>query len=110
MENNVLSWAKALERGCEPRAYPYTIDEVPMGEYEALLDFKIWSQKVMGINCYFTQVETGKKFRLTVYREASYRIRGVDINFATCPVGARYKIRVRANQKKNTVFEYAELL
>ncbi len=63
MENNVLSWNIALEKGLEPRLYPYTAEHVPVGKYEAVLDFKIWAKKAMGICCYFTQRNTGIKFQ-----------------------------------------------
>lgn len=49
MECNVLSWNVALEKGYEPRLYPYATEYVPLGEYEAVLDFKIWAKKAMAI-------------------------------------------------------------
>jgi len=39
MENNVISWNIALEKGYEPRLYSYTAEHIPVGEYEAILDF-----------------------------------------------------------------------
>jgi hypothetical protein len=54
MECNVLSWNVALEKGYEPRIYPYATEDVPLGEYEAVLNFKIWAKKAMAISCYFT--------------------------------------------------------
>lgn len=110
MERNVLPWSKALEMGHEPRNYPYSFDDVPTGEFEAVLDFKIWAKKVMGINCYFTQSETGKKFRLTVYCHGYYRVWKEEMDFATCPVNRKYRIKVIANQKKNMVLASAVLL
>jgi len=114
MATNVLSWGVALDKGFEPSEYPYTIDKVPLGEYEAILDFKIWAKKVMGICCYFTQVVSGKKFQLTVYckgRTGAYKIiEGCGIDFTSCPIGTAYKIKVGANEKKKIVFEKAALI
>lgn len=67
MESNVLAWNVALEKGYEPRLYSYATADVPLGVYEAALDFKIWAKKAMGIGCYFTQKDTGAKFQITVY-------------------------------------------
>ena len=66
MENNVLSGNVALEKGHEPRLYPYTAEHVPVGSYQAVLDFKIWAKKAMGICCYFTQRNTGIKLLMGI--------------------------------------------
>ncbi len=104
MENNVLSWNVALEKGLEPRLYPYTAEHVPVGKYEAVLDFKIWAKKAMGICCYFTQRNTGIKFQLTVYRRQKdklYMIDESDLDFKVCSDNASYLICVNLNGKQN---------
>jgi hypothetical protein len=110
MAVNVLSWKKAIGQGLHPGLYRY--DEVPTGEYAAVLDFKIWAKKLMAINCYFTQAETGMKIQMTVYcKEAGeYKLEGSEIDFATCPVHRCYHIKVVANQKKKMIFAGALLL
>ena len=110
MSSNVLSWKDALAKGFNPSLYPYL--DVPVGEYDATLDFKIWAKKVMAISCYFTQHVTGKKIQLTVYcNEAGlYKAGNSEINFAACEIGRMYRIEVIANQKKKVVFAHAELL
>jgi hypothetical protein len=40
MENKVLSWNVALDKGCEPRLFPYAAEEIPLGQYDAVFDFK----------------------------------------------------------------------
>ena len=67
MTGRVLSWHTAVASGHEPRLYTYIASEVPLGEYEAILDFRIWVKKTIEISCYFAQVQTNKKFQLTVY-------------------------------------------
>lgn len=111
MKGNVLSWGVALRKGFQPGMYSYS--EVPLGAYEATLDFKIWAKKIMGINCYFTQSNTGKKFQLTVYckfKKGLYRIEGCEIDFVVCPVERVYNIKVFADQKKKTIFAAASLI
>ena len=110
MESNVLSWHIALERGFEPRLYPYVTAQVPLGTYEAVLDFKIWARKAMAICCYFTQRDTGVKFQLTVYRrpeDKSYRLEEGDVDFRVCPVNRVYTIKVIWNGKQQAAFQYA---
>lgn len=105
-----MSWGVALEKGYEPRLYPYTIEHVPLGEYEAVLDFKIWAKKTMGICCYFTQEESGIKFQLTVYRmptDKLYMINGCDLDFTVCAANALYLITVGLNGKQNITFKNA---
>ena len=100
MESNVLSWLIALERGYEPRFYPYATPHVSLGTYEAVLDFKIWARKAMAICCYFMQRETGVKFQLTVYQrtdDKSYRLEEGDVDFRVCPVNNVYIIKVIRN-------------
>ncbi|TXJ24906.1 MAG: hypothetical protein E6Q24_15270 [Chitinophagaceae bacterium] len=97
MAGNVLSWARALQMGYEPRLYHYQPGDVPMSEVDAVLDFKVWAKKVMGINCYFTQASTGKKFQLTVYLnkgKGNYRLTNGEVDFSQCPCGVLYRLRI----------------
>lgn len=112
MAGNVLSWGVALDKGYTPWLYVYAPKEVPMGEFDAILDFKIWAKKVMGISCYFTQMGTGRKFQLTVYldlRTRLYRIQGCEVDFVQSPIGHCYQVKVSLHSKGRTVFEKAVL-
>ena len=110
MESNVLSWNQALEKGNEPRLYSYLAANISLGEYEAKLDFKVWPRKISGICCYYTQMDTGVKFQLTVYRRQKdelYMIEGCDIDFKTANYPAYYHIKVDLNSKGNITFKHA---
>src|SRR4051812_40690387 len=100
MASNVFAWKDALAKGLNPGLYSYS--DIPLGEYDAILDFKIWAKKVMAINCYFTEVLTGRKILLTVFcNEAGvYKVGGSDLNIANCDIGRVYRVTVIANQKK----------
>lgn len=102
--SNVLSWNQALEQGLNPRDYSYRKEDVPLGEYIASLDFKIWAKDATGVSCYFTKVDTDQKILLTVYRThdtREYILDGVD--FKECPTG-KYLITVELNSKGNIKF------
>ena len=113
MESNVLSWQQALRLGCEPRDYPYATEAVPLGVLTARLDFKIWAKKAIGLNCYFTCMESGKNFQLTVYRRHdghSYMLDMGTVDFRTCPAPGIYKIETGLNGKGNIRFIAAEFI
>lgn len=100
MGPNVLLWNQALRMGHQPALYPFIATLVPTGEFEAVLDFKIWAKKTMGICCYFTQQSSGRKFQLTVYRrkkDERCMLDGSEIDFTTCETGASYIISVEIN-------------
>ncbi len=106
----MISWNIALEKGYEPRLYPYTAEHIPVGEYEAILNFKIWAKKAVGISCYFTQKETGVKFQVTVFRRQTdrlYRLNKNDIDFTTCDINSIYKITVVINNISRAIFKNA---
>ena len=110
---NVVTWLQAIEKGYEPRLYSYQIEDVPVGEYDAVLDCKVWANKIMGICCYFTQKCTGKKFQLTVYRrlvDKIYKLKSSDIDFTECPLNCAYHIRVSIHEKGRAVFEEVSLV
>ena len=113
MARNVLSWNAALDIGLDPRKYTYVAGEIPLGEFEAVLDFKIWAKKILAIGCYFTHAVTEQKFQLTVYCKAGvglYRVEECSIDFTECPIGRLYRVKVIADQKKKIVFKGAEII
>lgn len=113
MPGNVLSWGVALRKGYEPGLYEFTAEGVPLGLIEAVLDFKIWAKNIMGINCYFTEVATQKKFQLTVYlsnRLRLYRLASDGIDFYDCPTGRIYRIHTEHGKSGKVMFADAILL
>lgn len=112
MANNVLSWHRALDQGFEPREYKYAAGLVPEGEYDAILDQKIWAKKAIAINCYFTIVTTRQKIQLTVFckpQTGLYQVPGSVVDFPSCPLGQIYHVHVKANDKGRVVFQKAAL-
>ncbi|MBE9599931.1 hypothetical protein [Pedobacter sp. MC2016-24] len=67
---NVLQFNAALDAGLEPRNYTYKKEEVPLGNYDARLDFMIWSKNGNAINCFFTVFPSGQLISLSVYKNA----------------------------------------
>jgi hypothetical protein len=108
MHRNVLSFRAALEKGYEPRLYSYDPARIPLGEMEAMLDFKIWSKRIIAINCYFTKTDTGEKFVLTVYghpKTGRYTLPGSTLDFGQCPIDCSYNVMVgrKGVDEKNKV-------
>ena len=113
MSNRVLTWKMAIESGCNPSEYSYDADDVPLGEFEATLEFKIWAKNTMGISCYFIEKHTGKKFRLTVFRQTANKAYTLDsggISFVESPVNCTYLLKVSRNAKGRIIFEKAEVV
>ena len=63
----VLSLAQAVSSGFEPQGYNAA---VPVGKVTARLDFRMWSKSI-NLRCFFTNLESGEKFRLYVRQQAS---------------------------------------
>ncbi len=110
--SNVLTWRTALDKGLEPRLYPYAAMDIPTGEFVARLDFKIWSKRAYTISCYFTETATGNKFQLSVYRRHDDHVYGLtdgSLDFKECAVDAEYLIMVGLTEKVSVVFQRATL-
>jgi hypothetical protein len=108
-----MSWKEAVEKGLEPKSYTYKAEEVPTGEMEVVLDFKVWAKQAMGIGCYFTQAETGLRFVLTVFRgdnDGYYMVRDCAIDFTDCPTGVAYRLKVALNSHGNPYMSAATLV
>jgi hypothetical protein len=108
MDRNVLSYRAALEKGYDPRLYSYDPARIPLGEMEAVLDFKTWSRRIIAVNCYFTKTGTGEKFVLTVYghpKTGRYTLAGSTLDFGQCPIHCSYNVMVqrRGSDAKNKV-------
>jgi len=111
--SKVLTWRTALDNGFEPRDYAYAVEDLPIGDYEARLDCKIWQKNTMGISCYFTGLSDEKKFRLTVFlrkEDKVYALPDSTLDFRDCPLKRNYLLRVVINSEDNPVFKHAQLL
>jgi hypothetical protein len=100
-KTTVLGFFPALEAGYEPRNYSWLAGDVPVGEYEAKLDFMIWSKKQVAINCYLTAIASGQSFRLTAYRNKAedYMAGAIAVRFL--PFGSVLLVTVELNGSGN---------
>jgi hypothetical protein len=97
MDRNVLSFRAALDKGYEPRLYSYDPARIPLGDMDAVLDFKTWSKRIIAVNAYFTKQDTGDKFVVTVYchnKTGRYSLPGSTVDFGKCPVDCLYRVHV----------------
>ena len=111
--SNVMTWRYAIENGYEPREYPYAAAYIPLGEYEAVLEFKTWSKRAFTMSCYFTALLSRQKFQLSVFKRNTDHVYGLKdgvVDFRECPVHAVYKITVSLNAKDKAVLEKATLI
>jgi hypothetical protein len=82
-----------------------------MGEYIAVLDYKIWSKRIIAINCYFTKIDEGNKFVATVYcnnKTGRYCLHGSSVDFAICPLNVQYLIGISKSKSDKIVLVKAE--
>ncbi|CAN5165971.1 hypothetical protein BH11BAC5_BH11BAC5_44030 [soil metagenome] len=111
MERNVFSRGVALNKGYKPGLYTYDAVLIPMGEYIAVLDYKIWSKRIIAINCYFTKLDEGNKFVVTVYcnnKTGRYSPYGSSVDFAICPLNAQYLIGISKSKSDKIALVKAE--
>jgi hypothetical protein len=97
MERNVLSFRAAMVKGYQPRLYSYDPARIPLGDMEAVLNFKTWSKRILAINAYFTKEDSGDQFVVTVYCHSTtgrYALPGSTVDFGRCPLGCLYRVQV----------------
>jgi hypothetical protein len=112
MERNVTSFNAAIGKGHEPRLYTYDTEQIPLGEFDAVLDFKTWSKRIIAINCYFTKMDTRNKFIVTVYcnnKTGRYQVNDSEVNFSDCATGKAYHIVVAKDAKNRIKLLKAEI-
>ncbi|HZH97188.1 MAG TPA: hypothetical protein VEY06_14950 [Flavisolibacter sp.] len=111
MQRNVFSFKVAIAKGCEPRLYSYDPGKMPLGVFDARLDCKIWSKRIIAINCYFIRIDTEERFVVTVYcnRETSrFQLSHSTVDFSQCPTGEIYCLKFIKNDKGKVLLEKAE--
>ncbi|RKR82845.1 hypothetical protein BDD43_3035 [Mucilaginibacter gracilis] len=96
-ERTVLGFKPALDAGYEPRNYSWLPDVVAVGNYEATLDFMIWSKKHVAVDCYLTVVGDGKQIRLTAYRNKAEDYMAGELAVTYLPFGTRLIVTVALN-------------
>ena len=113
MERNVYSFRVSIKKGNSPNLYTYQPNQIPLGEFDAMLDFKTWSKRIIAINCYFTKINTGNKFVVTVYckyETGKYTVPNSVIDFSNCATNETYRVAIEKNHKGNIVLVKAETI
>ena len=107
MERNVYSFRVSIKKGNSPNLYTYQPNQIPLGEFDAMLDFKTWSKRIIAINCYFTKINTGNKFVVTVYckyETGKYTVPNSVIDFSNCTTNETYRVAIEKNHKGNIFY------
>jgi len=106
-----FSYDKAIAAGLEPRDYDW--QHPPEGSWIGRLDFKVWGQAA-NLVCYFTEISTGRKFRLSAFRPKTrtgsrYAPRDGAIDFSAEGIdGQAYRLQTGLNPKGNPAWFSAE--
>ena len=111
MQRNVYSFKVAIAKGYVPRLYCYERDKIPLGVFDARLDFKIWSKRIIAINCYFIRINTDERFVVTVYcnhETSRFQLPQSTVDFSQCATGEIYCLKVIKNDKGKVLLEKAE--
>jgi hypothetical protein len=78
--------------------------------YECTLDFLEWG-KSANLFCFFTNIETQKKYRLSVWFNNGYKPRKGNVSFKDAELGKIYRIEIKDGENgKLPTFVDAELL
>jgi hypothetical protein len=109
-ERTVLGFKSALEVGFEPRNYSWSPDVIAVGEYKATLDFMIWSNKHVAVDCYLTAAADGKQIRLTAYRNKAEDYMAGDLAVPYLPFGTPLLITVALNGAGNPKWTNAAVI
>ena len=113
MKCNVYSFKAAIAKRHSPGLYTYDPEQIPLGEIDAMLDFKTWSKRIIAINCYFTKMDITGRFVLTVYcnyQTGKYEVGGSSVNFSTCATGAVYHLIIGRNNRGKVILLSAEVV
>jgi hypothetical protein len=111
MERNVYSFKVAIAKDYEPRLYCYEPDKIPLGVFDARLDFKIWSKRIIAINCYFTRIDTDERLVVTVccnHETSRFQLSQSTVDFSQCPTDRIYRLQIIKNEKGKVLLEKAE--
>jgi len=108
-EKTAVGFKPALEAGFEPRNYSWSADVVPVGDYEATLDFMIWSNRHVAVDCYLS-TDDGKQIRLTVYRNKADDYFAGQTAVAYLPFGTRLAVKVELNGNGNPKWTNATVI
>lgn len=75
-DERVIDYEEAVDWGLEPESYSRT---VPAGKHTVKLIFKTWGKKC-SLNCFFKDMETEQKYRITVFTSPKnpYRYKAKD--------------------------------
>ena len=108
-----FSFQATVENGFEPSDYRSLLhDESPMTA-EALLDFKVWG-KSPNLTCFFWNIRTGEKFRLSAFdnkRDRRYTPRDGNIDFSEPGIeNGLYLVETAKGKKGLCAWQSAKLL
>jgi hypothetical protein len=96
VNGNILSYKQAVHKGLKVEAYNFQPEQIPEGYHKAILDYKVWSSRIMSIHLYFT-LQAQEKIELSIFPSKStgcYTIAGSKVDIISCPTGEVYILHI----------------
>ncbi|GEM_PF-1984435 len=81
--------------------------DAPMGTWQGRLDFHAWG-KSTNLFCYFTDIASGDKFRLSVFSRSNYAPYNGDVFFDQEPTGGIFELETSMTKNGNIKLTYAK--
>ncbi len=110
-DTRAIDYYDAVDWGLEPESYTR---DIPIGVHNLKLMFKTWGKK-NSLNCFFKDINTNKKYRITVFSSYKipyqYKARDNNIDFSESGnLGNIYQITTKNNPKGYSIMISVNLL
>lgn len=104
-QKRALTRAQVEEAGFQRGEYS---DDLPEGTWRGRLDFKKWGRRCL--LCYFTELTTGRQYRIAAFREDDkrYTPRDGSVDFSYTDPGAIFELTTGKNTKGRSAWLGAE--
>jgi hypothetical protein len=102
------SWRILLDSGFEPRDYPW--EGLPIGTRRVTLDESLWHRHETAVICFFHDLDSDQRYRLTVFRDPEtheYGPKSFDVSHL-CP-GTILTIEIHQNRTGTFRLQAAQL-
>jgi hypothetical protein len=95
--SRLQSWRKLLESGFDPRLYSWV--DLPVGIRRVELEEHAWHRRLNAVVCFFRDVESEQRYRVTVFEEPGIRRFGPEgVDFRTLPPQTILNIEIQMNR------------
>jgi hypothetical protein len=92
------SWRRLLQSGLDLSLYPF--EDVPAGRRQVVLEYSAWHRKQPAVVCFFRDLASGQRYRITVFRDHTTEEYGPEggVNFAVACPGTLMTLEIHQNR------------